>query len=150
MSILEIRPFEAWHLEGMDIRSEPLLESMRYDIIDSASKGIAFTGFLRSTPLGCAGISPLWEGVGEAWCFFAPPFYPNYRGVVRTMIREFRRIACPFERVQTLVRRSGTPTGLKFAQMFGFQTEGFMRNYYRGEDYFMMALFPKEEGWCGK
>lgn len=149
METLRIVPFDARHVEGMKIESEPMLESMREQIVESACKGEAFTGFLRGSPLGCAGISPLWEGCGEAWCFFTPSFYTSYRGTLIAMIRKFRTLACPYDRVQTIVN-ARIPNGMRFAEMFGFRVEGFMKRYYRGEDYFMLSLFPKEEGWCGK
>ena len=64
--------FEPWHLKALNLRHS---DSVALSHIDRESdvqlkgmqKGTAFTGFSEGEIIGCAGIIPIWPGVGHAW-----------------------------------------------------------------------------------
>lgn len=143
---LTIEPFEARHVAELELRA-PHLEMMSGIDLGTwaqlVAKGLAFT--IREPNgeiLACAGVTPLWRGVGEVW-LVGSPMMPAYGfPLARLMVRTIRglRTLGKFNRLQAVVRRD-FGVGHRFIKTLGFKIEGLMERYGpEGADYVRYGL----------
>jgi len=137
-------PFETWHLDAIDIPEEQVVR-----IANGFKKEIAFmpynyhigTCFYDGEVLMVGGITKLWPGVGELWCFISNSFN-------KIPLREFIRVAnssiedainkYSFHRLQITI--ANDKKQMKFCRLFGFETEGLLRKFTSsGEDHWMAS-----------
>lgn len=107
-----------------------------------ALRGCAFTGLIEGRVAGCAGVRPLWAGVGEAWAVFSLEALDRPVALFRAAARGLAAM----EDAQGLRRIQATchadhDAGARFLQALGFEREGLLRRYgLRGEgNYFLYA-----------
>lgn len=101
------------------------------EIADSlALEGLAFSATLNGRIIGCAGIVPLWPGVGHAWAVLSDAVLAYPVALTRTADREMTRIECRLglRRVQATVAEDHV-AGRRWLAWLGFEVEGLMRNY---------------------
>jgi RimJ/RimL family protein N-acetyltransferase len=115
-------PFDAAAAEGLDLRA---MASARADI------GPAWSAVMRNGEvLGCAGIVPLWRGVGAGWLFGGEELrrYPValHRAVARGIPRAMRGLG--LHRLQISVHEDFARS-LAWAARLGFACEGAMPGY---------------------
>ena len=106
-------------------------------------RGKAYT-LTNGSPIACAGILPLWKGVGEGWVVTSDLVekYPVSfaKTVWRGMVHTIKTLK--LERVQTIVDVEHT-VSQEWVEWMGFEQEGIMRKYLGGRDFFRYALVRK-------
>jgi hypothetical protein len=123
-------------------------ESLRRPEVRESLLAYSETILLDGAPVGAWGVFPMWPGVGTAWAWVSAPLAPRAVSLVR-LARD--RIAYAHQelalaRIQAEVS-SELPSGVRFAQLVGFEVEGLLRAYgTRGEDYWMLASVPRGTG----
>lgn len=100
-----------------------------YEGLISREPGCAFSAVARDQVIGCAGIIPLWNGVGEAWSFLSEevkrPFFlhravKQHLGQIiqeKKLHRVQMNVLCSFEK------------GFRWAEALGFRSEGILHDY---------------------
>ena len=138
--------FEPWHLEAVVMRSREVRTFSQIDReadmeTKTAKLGTAFTGFSENGIIGCAGIAPIWPGVGHAWVV-AGKHYKNHRIWMHKQVIDYmNKIIAGMEltRVQANVVCSFTP-GIQWLERMGFKLEGKMYQYGPdGADHYLYA-----------
>ena len=122
--------FEPWHLDALQFRAREARIFSKIDRkADAQAKavqlGTAFTGFSEKGIIGCAGILPIWKGVGHAWV---------------VMGKDYKIIAgMQFKRVEATVSCDFI-TGVQWLERMGFELEGKKRKYGPdGKDHYSYA-----------
>lgn len=90
----------------------------------------SFSVFSGSIPVACAGVYPLWRGVGEAWMVVTDKLYKYALTVfrdVKSQIKAAWRIM-ELHRLQSVCRKDGDD--MNFLEHLGFINEGLLRNYF--------------------
>jgi RimJ/RimL family protein N-acetyltransferase len=100
----------------------------------------AYTGICEGKIVACAGIQPLWSGVGEAWIAVCPDahLYTGLPGAIKDILEYVEKVNA-FHRVQASVRADDL-VALRLDRWLGFQAEGIMRKFGPDEaDYIRLA-----------
>lgn len=130
--MIKIMPFEVAHsMELQDSgRFPPMGENRRAYAITTfqRSRGTAFTVFEGNQILGCAGISVLWPGVGEAWTMISNEWRAKPLSLHRLIKRGLAQFSTQFHRVELYVIAEFTE-GYKWAERLGFVKEGLRKSY---------------------
>jgi RimJ/RimL family protein N-acetyltransferase len=135
--MMEIIPFAAAHLKGMDWNSlsEGLNmgvwpEAWRRRVIIQAAAGWAFSGFENGQWLGAAGLRPWWPGVAEAWLLLSPVGQKKSLAVVKALKKWLEVLieTLKIHRLQAPVR-ADLVSGRKLAEVLGFREEATMEKY---------------------
>ena len=111
--------------------------------LKDAQKGCCFTGFSENKIIGCAGIMPLWNGVGHAWVVMGSDYKNNRIWLHRHIKNMFIKIAIgkEFKRVQANVQ-AGFKEGVRWIEALGFHRESKLEKYGpAGEDHYMYVRF---------
>jgi hypothetical protein len=89
----------------------------------------AYTGVCEGEVVCCAGVTLLWQGVGEAWLFVSEGAraYIGLPGAVRELLDTVRR-NLQLHRIQATVRVDN-PRAHRMDTWLGFKEEGIMRKY---------------------
>ena len=132
---MRLVPFEIAHGEALlaadlnDARNRPAPEFGNF-MPTLLHEGMAFTGIDNGYLVGAAGIFPLWEGGGEAWCLGASRVGRHQFRVARLVREKLREIAEEqgMWRVQAAMR-SDWPELARWARVLGMKHEGTMRCY---------------------
>ena len=144
MTKKEIKPYVPEHLEMMELNESTKIAVGIYGT-DKFSKiiygnGPAMTGFVDGKPVCIAGITMMWNGVGEAWALMAEGFEKHkffiHRNVVRFMNKEI--IMNNIKRLQASADINHSKA-IVWLEHLGFETEGRMRKYFNGHDYWRFA-----------
>lgn len=92
--------------------------------------GPRFTIWDENDPIGAGGIIVVTEGVGEAWLRGTPRMEAHRLGFARLARRLFEAVMTEFKfyRVQA-VTRCDLELNIRFAQWFGFELEGRLRQH---------------------
>jgi len=95
-----------------------------------ALSGLAFSAVQDARIVGCAGIVPLWPGVGQAWAVLSDEVLAQPVALTRAVQRELARIETEhgLRRVQATVAEAHF-SGRRWLAWLGFEVEGLMRNY---------------------
>ena len=142
---MDLHPFEANHLKQLyfqggglqTIQAQNTELSLEYiDQISQVYKRFAHVGFSaihNGIVYGCGGVLRRWEGVGEAWTYISETAINNKRAMV-WITRQIQAHLDGlledeyFHRIECNVA-SNHPTGIKWAERFGFTNEGLMASY---------------------
>lgn len=112
-------------------------------LIKDNHKGCSFTGFTEDRIIGCAGILPLWDGVGHAWVVMSRD-YKKHRIWIHKQVRDmFFKIAVgkKFRRVQANVQ-CDFYDAVRWIEALGFKPESILRQYGPdGKDHYMYTRF---------
>lgn len=145
MNPLKIVTLESNHLDEIVGTLPPMLGELESLKKVATVDGYAFSGLIGEKVIGCAGILPIWPGVGEAWVVI--PMLPL--GLLRQVCRVTRDLLPDImadknlHRVQASVPRN-FPAALKFARILGFRPEGLMQAYGIDQtDYERFAIVRK-------
>jgi hypothetical protein len=105
----------------------------RETAVSLAIDGSAFSAVEAGRIVGCAGIVPLWPGVGHAWAVLSDAALAHPVTLTRTVQRELSRIeaALDLRRVQATVAEEHI-AGRRWLAWLGFEVEGLMCNYGPG------------------
>lgn len=90
----------------------------------------AFSAVAAGRIVGCAGIVPLWPGVGHAWAVLSDTALAEPLTLTRAVQRALARIeaAQGLRRIQATVAEEHV-AGRRWLAWLGFEVEGLMRNY---------------------
>lgn len=145
---MRVVPFEPDHLRRLDPREmEARLFAAIPSDLDAYARamdqpGLSFTGLADDgTVIGCAGVRPLWRGVGQAWALLSVHAPHAFKAVHRAALAGLADAFATggFHRVQISVAVD-FPAGLRWAGRLGFEVEGRMRRYgMTGDDHYLMA-----------
>lgn len=140
--MITLIPYDPIHIQQMTIVSEPNME-IALDIdqwAESMNEGEAYTAICEEGIIGCAGVRPLWHGVGEAWMCASPLLMSYQIGTIKAMQKMFDDIISRngYVRIQCIVNEN-IHRGMPFAKFFGFQVEGLLRKYFNNEDYILLS-----------
>jgi hypothetical protein len=111
------------------------------DHMQKAAHFDGWTGLDNGHIVGCAGIIPLWEGVGEAWFIGADRIQKHTLSAVRFVKQVFKdkQDNGDYIRLHANVR-ADWPEAIKFAKLVGFHKEGYMKKFGPdGLDYLVMG-----------
>ncbi len=148
--MVDIIPYQPAHLLKMDLRLyergfAELVESFERYAQELAIDGLSYSGMLDDVPVACAGICPIYNGVGEAWFIFSPRFEigrPSrpWASVSMAAKRGLKRaFEIGFHRVQTAIPVDFLE-GQRLVRHLGFMSEGPMKAYGpNGEDFMRFA-----------
>ncbi len=113
--------------------------------VDAQSKathlGTAFTGFSEGEIIACAGIIPLWNGVGHAWVTMGANYMNHKNFIHRQVVSYMAKIIAGMElhRVQATVVCDFMP-GVLWLERMGFKLEGKLVRYGPdGSDHYTYA-----------
>jgi hypothetical protein len=111
--------------------------------LKDSHKGCSFTGFTTEKIIGCAGILPIWGGVGHAWVVLGND-YKKHRIWIHKQVKDmFVKIAIggQFKRVQANVQ-CDFHNATRWVEAMGFERESTMKKYGpEGKDYYMYTRF---------
>ncbi len=138
--------FEPWHLKALNLRHR---DSVALSHVDREAdmrnkgmqKGTAFTGFSEGEIIGCAGIIPVWPGVGHAWVTMGANYKKHRIWVHKNVMSFMDKIIEGMElhRVQANVVCEFIP-GVQWLERMGFKLEGKMYKYGPdGADHYLYA-----------
>ncbi len=140
---MQIVPFEPPHLRAVAPQCAQAEHAAYIDSLELAAlvqPGAAFTATEGREILGCAGVVPLWPGVGQAWAVFSDALLARPVTLTRASERALDRIAAArdMRRIQATVR-DGHGNGARWLSFLGFELEGLLVNYGPGGtgDYWM-------------
>jgi RimJ/RimL family protein N-acetyltransferase len=133
---IKIVKFEAAHLSYLDFNQDAFESLMRvntplYDHADIIERySYAYTGLSGGKVLGCAGIIPIWNGVGDFWMYLGKETFKDKILTIRIMQELLDDIITNnhLHRVQAVVKTDFC-AGHRFAKFFGFEFEGHKRHY---------------------
>jgi hypothetical protein len=111
-----------------------------YSVAENLMKGPAFTGECNGDIIACGGIIPLWKGVGEAWVVTSE-LVEKFRFTFAKVVWRNLRVqidAMELDRVQTVIHKDHK-VSIKWAERMGFVSEGLMRKYISGCDFYRFA-----------
>ncbi len=93
-------------------------------------QAMAYTALEDGVPIGCAGIIPLWKGVGEAWACLTPAIMKKPMFLHRTVKKMLKHLQEKgrFHRIQCGVLLD-FKVGSNWAMRLGFISEGPMYMY---------------------
>ena len=130
-----ISSYRADHLEAIyagGLNHEPGEDTIAFGKHAAALQieGMSYTYLVDGVPILCAGVAPLWPGVGEGWAVASQHIYRHGVSAARAARRGFSGVIerSQLHRVQTAVL-VGAPRLSRFAQFLGFEREGLMRAY---------------------
>ena len=145
-----IQKYEPWHMDALLMRQR---EQETFKIVDKDldklikdnHKGCSFTGFTTDKIIGCAGILPVWSGVGHAWVVLGSD-YKKHRIWLHKQVKDmFFKIAVgmKFRRVQANVQ-CDFYDAVRWIEALGFEGESVMKEYGPdGKDHYMYTRFFK-------
>ena len=112
-------------------------------LIKDNHKGCSFTGFAEDKIIGCAGILPIWDGLGHAWVVMGKD-YKKHRIWIHKQVRDmFLKIAVgmKFRRVQANVQ-CDFYDAVRWIEALGFTPESILRQYGPdAKDHYMYTRF---------
>ena len=118
--------FEQLALQPRQAMMKPLLLTPGY--AEELEKSFAFTGFVDDRIIACAGIQPMWSGVGKIWAVLAQDIGGYGLLAVHKAVR--RVLAMRPERRLEAEIDSSFEEGHRWIKMLGgFVFEGTMRGY---------------------
>lgn len=129
--MIKIVPITMEHLHHMR-RMEGLFQHLDVDAVGAAliQVGVGFTMMRDDTPIGCGGIIPRWNGVGEVWIAVSEELKQRPILLVKETLRCIHLFhqRGGFHRIQLHIRTEDA--GLqRWAESLGFTFEGIMRQY---------------------
>tara|TARA_R110002126_G_scaffold12495_1_gene54328 strand:- start:90 stop:557 length:468 start_codon:yes stop_codon:yes gene_type:complete len=138
--------FEPWHLDALQFRAREARIFSKIDRkADAQAKavqlGTAFTGFSEKGIIGCAGILPIWKGVGHAWVVMGKDYKSHRIWVHKQVVNHMNKIIAgmQFQRVEATVSCDFI-TGVQWLERMGFELEGKKRKYGPdGKDHYSYA-----------
>lgn len=140
---MKIVPFAPPHLRAVAPQCAQSGTASYADAFDVGAidrPGLAFTSLQDGVVLGCAGVMPLWPGVGQGWAVFSEALLAQPIGLTRATQRALARISdeLRLRRVQATVL-DGHDAGARWLAFLGFELEGLLVNYGPGGegDYWM-------------
>lgn len=132
---MRIVPFAPGHLRRLAPQPAQaqvaLYRDWLADNIDSyAMRRAAFSGVIDGRIVGCAGVRPMWPGVGEAWAVFSGEALIRPFALFRAATRGLAAIeaAQGLRRVQATAH-DGHAAAARFLEALGFRREGLLRRY---------------------
>jgi hypothetical protein len=144
---ISIVPFEPWHAAKIRLRDfdarcfagighSPAAMGRFWE-----AYGPGFTGLLPDGEVAaCGGVAIQWPGFGVGWAITSD-LVDDY---MLTFHKTFKRMIAHIERSRGLVRIQTTVhadhlVSRRWLKRLGFETEGLMRRYIGGDDYYLMA-----------
>jgi hypothetical protein len=109
------------------------------------SQGMAFTQISPEGIVACAGVLPIWTGVGEGWAITSDLVCKYPFSFARTVHKKICEIVGIYklDRLQTLVDAEFT-TSIRWLERMGFKFEGEMEKYIAGRTYLRYAWIRRE------
>ena len=127
-------PFKIEHIDQFTMRSiDRDLFAMRgsnKEIFKVCEQGYGATYIRNGEVIGCGGVFPLWEGVGQCWMTASQDYKKHWLSVARYMktVIDVSFKLFNFHRIQGTTKASYTE-GIKFLEWAGFEREGELKGY---------------------
>ena len=137
--------FEAWHLQWLNADNINVIGLA--NVVDEESAELiehwshSWTGIQDGKIVGCGGFTPIWDGVAEIWMYLEPEAFKRKRLALKLMKHILNDIIKreEYHRIQAVVLKD-YKAGIKFAEFFGFENEGLMKQYsVDKEDFYRFA-----------
>jgi len=93
------------------------------------SSGWAYTGMDGDTPVGCAGVLPIWQGRGMCWAYLSKNISTRQFVGVHKAVSRFLE-TCYLQRLEMTVDCDFEP-GHRWAELLGFEMEAERMTAYR-------------------
>jgi hypothetical protein len=133
-------PFQAWHLDWLNVQASQAMLSPTLTVQYGRSLEVAgpcYSAFAGSTVVACAGVVLLWAGRAQVWSLLSDEM-PRYRKTIHKAVKGFldgyrvRRLECVVD--------PRSETALRWARHLGFHVEHVMEAYTpQGDDQVMMV-----------
>jgi|TARA_R110001592_G_scaffold125796_1_gene336101 hypothetical protein len=138
--------FEPWHLDALNFRAREARIFKKIDRsadaqVKAMQRGTAFTGFSEQGIIGCAGIVPVWRGVGHAWVVLGGNYKTHRIWVHKQVVGYLDKIivGMNLKRVEATVSCDFI-AGVQWLERMGFELEGKKRKYGPdGKDHYSYA-----------
>jgi len=138
---MEIREFHPYDIDGMGMT---LLKdqlgtgnSLTTYAMQLKAQGESFTATVDGVPIACIGLINFWEGRKYVWAFLSDDFCKAKLSLTRA-IRRWLRYHHTQGRIETAIQ-CDNPGAIRWAEGFGFQREGTMRQWMLGQDFYLYA-----------
>lgn len=128
-------PFEGRHAQTIlsgqvnDERIRPPFQISQF-VENMVVSDMSFTGLVNGTVVGCGGIYPVWEGVGEAWFLGSHLVHKHKAAVTRAVRQHLVGIMEEhnLHRVQAHVMEDW-PGARRWIKFLGMEEEGVLRKF---------------------
>ena len=131
--------FMTWHLDTMDIRSQKSEIERRRAAFDAIEGTESYTLCADNLVIGCGGIVPLWEGVGEIWMVSSIHIERYKIEAIKQILTFLKSVGASFHRLQATVDTEDK-RAVRFIEWLGFEREGTLRKYgFSGSDHYIYA-----------
>jgi len=135
-----LRPYDFEDLHDIHVRACHEFFQPMFEAIDEQAVVSGHTLVVDDTVIAIGGINFLWPGVGEAWLLTSTELENHTRIVYKEIKTFLKNTEKYYKRIQACVK-TDFEEGIEFAERFGFEKEGTLRNYgIDGSDHYMMGL----------
>ena len=141
--------FEAWHIKWLDhnkVNGMGLADVIsEEDSILLENGSHSWTGIQDGKIVGCGGFTPSWDGLADIWMYLEPTAFKRKRLALRLMRQVLNDIIQQgkYHRIQAVILKD-YKEGMRFAEFFGFENEGLMKQYSSDkEDFYRYARIIK-------
>lgn len=126
---MDVRLFHVKHLDQMRLQPSQagrahLLQGE--EIREFLGQQEAYTAFVGDQPLAACGLMDIWPGRAMAWAFLDERAGPHMLAITRS-VRRFLDLKAP--RRTELYVDAGFEAGYRWANLLGFEREGFLRAF---------------------
>lgn len=133
-------PFAVEHVDMIDVQETQAneVEHIR-NFAEYLTGCYSYSCFDGDEVIFLAGMSVMFEETGEIWCLFSKRMKDYPIETIKLLIKHMDFLhSCGFKRLQTLVDASN-PTAKKYIEFLGYENEGLMKRYYKGQDFYRYA-----------
>lgn len=140
VTIIDIVPFEPWHLMQMKLQPSQLSLSYTLTMEHGASlvnAGPSYSALVGVDVVACFGVIEFWPGRSQAWALMSDFFYLHVKAVhrsVRNIVKSYK-----VDRLECVVDPRNDKT-IRWAEHLGFEYESTMRKYTPGGDTQIMMV----------
>jgi len=112
-----------------DDRNMPPIQVSQF-VEDMCNENASFTGVINDDLVACAGVYPVWDGLGEAWFLASHRIFENPITVSRAVRRGLEKIMDEnnYHRVQAHVNGEWS-NARRWAKLMGMEEEGVMKKF---------------------
>lgn len=141
-----VRKFQASDLYSIQVKTEQTLDWGYSTQHAKFMEGqYSFTGVDdEGNVIACAGLMPLFPGVGSIWAMFSDELPKHKLAVIRELRKHLKHLQDhDYFRMETVVRKDH-PTSLRFIEAVGFKRTGDKERYAFGLDFWEYSLVKEE------
>jgi hypothetical protein len=126
--VIKVVPLEPWHVEVLLAAPDTPTEQTNNMYADYVCSGEGYTFLVNDEVYACAGVIPLWFGLGEGWSLLSRRCTKLPLALCKAFKNKIKELCEPYRRVQITVEED-FEKAVNFAKFLGFTCEGRMLYY---------------------